>query len=42
VSVGGFGASGIALRITDGQGNSINAAELASLDVSVEVTRVGA
>jgi hypothetical protein len=42
VSLGGFGASGITLRIADGQGNAITAAELASLDVSVEVTRIGA
>ncbi len=41
VSVGQFGPAGIALRVADGQGTAIGAAELASLEISIEVTRYG-
>ena len=41
MSVGQFGPAGIALRVADGQGTAIGAAELASLEISIEVTRYG-
>ena len=41
VSVGQFAAGGITLRVVDGQGNAITAAELGSLEISIEVTRYG-
>jgi len=41
VSVGQFGPAGITLRVSDGQGNAITGAELATLEISIEVTRYG-
>jgi hypothetical protein len=41
VSVGQFGPAGITLRVSDGQGNAITGAELATLEISIEVARYG-
>jgi hypothetical protein len=39
VTVGGFGPGGITLRVADGQGAALTAAELGSLEISIEITR---